>query len=87
MILWLSIIAWFAVFVFTVPATTRLFAGKGSQHDAVKFSYTLFALLILGFNFKWLLIPQSALTLDVLRLLGVVVALFLLAIIRVYRAG
>jgi hypothetical protein len=75
------------VLAFTVPATLRLFAGKGTQHDAVKFSYTLFALMVLGFNFKWLLMPESMLTADVLRGLGIAVALFLLAIIRVYRAN
>jgi len=87
MILWASIIAWALVAAATLPATARLFTGKGDQHDAVKFSYTLFALMVLGFNFKWLLMPESLVTSDVLRAGGIAVALFLLAIIRVYRAG
>lgn len=87
MILLLSIVVWGLVFVCSAPATLRLFGGKGEEYDAVKFSYILFSIIVLGFNFRWAFAPDSMVAVEVFRLLGAAVAVFLLIIIRFYRRG
>lgn len=85
MILWLNIFAWIGVVAVFATGTSRLLAGKGRDHDAIKFAFTLVALIILAFNFRWVIAPESEFALELLRVGSIVVAGFLIAIVRFYQ--
>jgi len=83
--LWISIAAWFVVWAVTLPGSCRVVFGKGGDHDAVKLSFNFVAVILLSFNLRWLLAPESMFALNVLRLFSAALAVFLIIIVRFYR--
>lgn len=87
MMLWFSMTAWTIVFGVTAPGAIRVLIGKGADHDAVKFSFHLFAIIIIAFNLRWVFAPDNMAVLEVLRAFSGVLALYLCAIVRFYRSA
>lgn len=83
----LSIIAWIAVTIVTIPSAWRLVRGRPQDHDAIKFSYFLISVVVLGFSIRWVVAPDEHFFLEVMRLLNTCLALFLLIMVRFYKDG
>jgi len=56
---WLSLVAWLVPFVSFTPAMTRWTLGRGHRRDPLKSSVWFVALVIMGFNFRWILFPGA----------------------------
>lgn len=85
--LWANVAAWIAVLAVTSPGTWRLMRGKGGDHDAIKFSYFAVSVVILAFNIRWIVAPESEFALELLRVFSIALALFLMVIVRFYHSA
>lgn len=76
---------WIGLILATGKSVLRIVSGHGKDHDAMAFSYALVALVMLGFNLRWLIAPNGMLFLDIMRLFGCALAGFLIYVVRYYK--
>jgi len=85
MLLWISTGLWLLLLLSTGNSFFRIISGKGKDHDALAFSYALVALVFIGFSGRWFVAPNSVLFLEIMRLFGCVLAVFLVFVVRFYK--
>jgi hypothetical protein len=83
--LWLRLInlaGWLLVLAYMAPAVLGILRGKPRDGDPPRLIYASFALLVVGFNLRFLAFPESVAFHWGLLILSVIVAVFTLGAAR-----
>ena len=83
----LNLIAWLWVFAHMAPALWSILRGQARLGDPVRLVCAAFAFLVIGFNARWLLIPESQAVQAALYAISAVVAGFTSWTARSYGRG
>lgn len=83
----LNAIAWTLVFAYMAPALWSILRARARGGDPARLVCAAFAVLVVGFNLRWLLIPESVAVQAALYALSMVVAWFTIATARSYGRG
>lgn len=82
-----SIVAWFIVAVALGGSAYRAVTGKTYAYDNFRACFFFVALLMLGFNGRWLVAPNDRSIWVALYALSVLVAFFILRVARAHGRG
>lgn len=83
--LYVSNFLWLLLIIATSTSMIRIISGNGKNHDVLSFSFHLVAWVMLGFGVRWMFAPNNFFALDVMRVFGSMLAIFLLIISRFYK--
>lgn len=82
-----NLAAWLMVLAYMAPAVVGILRGKPRGGDPARLIYAAFALLVVGFNLRFLALPESVAFHWGLLILSIVVAGFTLRAARAYGRG
>ena len=82
-----SLIAWSILFAAMVPSLFSILRGCARTGDPVRLVFAAFAVVVIGFNLKWLLLPESVIAQAALHLLSGAVAILAIFTARSYGRG
>lgn len=83
----LNLIAWCGVLAYMMPAVASIMRGKTRMRDPNHLIYAAFAVLVIGFNLRWLAVPDSDLMQAGLLCIGIAIAVMTILAARAYGRG
>jgi hypothetical protein len=83
----INLAGWLLVLAYMAPAVLGILRGKPRDGDPARLIYAAFALLVVGFNLRFLALPESVVFHWGLLILSIVVAGFTLRAARAYGRG
>lgn len=83
----ISMIAWLVLFANMAPAVWSIITGKPRTGDPVRLVFAAFSVVVVGFNLRWLLIPESIAVQAALHVLSAGTAVYAIITARSYGRG